>query len=69
MGRMSAEARARVAGEAALIRKRRAEFERLLRTRKDRHAAIVALVEKHKNEYGELVKAARARFEAARTAA
>ena len=62
MGRMSAEARARLAGEAELIRRYRAEFDRLLKT-KTRNAAIVAMVEKHKTEYGERVKAARARFE------
>jgi len=59
---MSAEARGRLAGEAQLIRRHRKEFDRLLKT-KDRNAAIVALVEKYKIEYGEMVKAARDRFE------
>ena len=68
MGKMSAEARARLAGEAALLRKYRKEFERLLKT-KSRNDAIVALVDKHKIEYSELVKANRDRFEAAESAA
>jgi hypothetical protein len=63
MGKMSAEARARLAGEAQLIRRHRKEFDRLLK-KKSRHEAIVALVEKHKVEYGELVKANRDRFAA-----
>jgi hypothetical protein len=63
MGRMSAEARARLAGEAELIRRYRAEFERLLKSKKTRNAAIVALVDKHKVEYGERVKAHRDRFQ------
>jgi len=62
MGKAGAEARARVAAEADLIRKHKAEFERLLK-RHDRHAAIVALVDRHKLEYGELVKRHRVRFE------
>ena len=62
MGKAGAEARARVAAEADLIRKRKAEFERLLK-RHDRNAAIVALVDKHKVEYGEMVKRHRVRFE------
>jgi hypothetical protein len=65
---MKAEARARLAAEADLLRRRKAEFERL-RKAKDRNAAIVALIEKHSTEYGDLVKAHRARFEAAGTAA
>jgi hypothetical protein len=68
MGKMSAEARARLAGEATLVRRHRAEWERLLK-KKERKAAIVALVDKHKIEYSELVKAARARFEATESAA
>ena len=67
MGKMSAEARARLAGEAQLIRRHRKEFDRYLKTR-DRNSAIVALVERHKVEYGELVKINRDRF-AAETAA
>jgi len=63
MGRVSSEARARLAGEAELIRRHRAPFDRLLKS-KDRRSAIVALVEKYKIEYGELVAAFRARFEA-----
>ncbi len=63
MGRVSSEARARLAGEAELIRRHRAPFDRLLKS-KDRRSAIVALVEKYKTEYGELVAAFRARFEA-----
>ena len=62
MGKAGAEARARVAAEADLIRKRKVEFERLLK-RHDRNAAIVALVDKHKVEYGEMVKRHRVRFE------
>ena len=68
MGKVRAEARARAAAEADLLRRRRAEFERLLK-RKDRLSAIVALVDKHKTEYGDLVKAYRARFEANDSAA
>ena len=68
MGKMSAEARARLAGEAQLLRKYRKEFERLLKT-KSRNEAIVALVDKHKIEYSEIVKANRDRFEAAESAA
>ncbi len=68
MGKMSAEARARLAGEATLVRRHRAEWERLLK-KKDRNAAIVALVDKYKIEYSELVKSYRARFEAAASAA
>jgi hypothetical protein len=63
MGRMSAEARARLAGEAELIRRHRAEFERLLKSKKTRNAAIVALVDKYKIEYGERVKIHRDRFQ------
>ena len=63
MGKMSAEARARLAGEAQLIRRHRKEFDRLLKTR-SRNDAIVALVAKRKVEYGELVKANRDRFAA-----
>jgi hypothetical protein len=62
MGKMGAEARARLAAEADLLRRRKAEFERLLR-RHERNAAIVTLVDKYKIEYGELVKAHRGRFE------
>ncbi len=63
MGRVSSEARARLAGEAELIRRHRPALDRLLKSR-DRRAAIVALVEKYKTEYGQLVTAYRARFEA-----
>ena len=62
MGKMSAEARARLAGEAELIRRHRPEFERLQKSKKTRNAAIVALVAKRKTEYGEIVKAFRDRF-------
>ena len=65
---MKHEARARVAGEADLIRKYSAEFERLLKAN-DRNGAILALVDRHKIEYGELVKAHRERFSTAGTAA
>jgi hypothetical protein len=65
---MKHEARARVAGEADLVRRHQAEFDRLLKTR-DRNAAILALVDKHKIEYGELVKGHRDRFGSATTAA
>jgi hypothetical protein len=68
MGKVGAEARARVAAEADLVRQRKAEFERLLK-RHDRRSAIVALVEKHKTEYGQMVTEYRHRFEAAETAA
>lgn len=68
MGRMSAEARARLAGEAELIRRHRKEFDRLSKT-KDRLAAIVALVDKYKVEYSEIVRSARDRFERAESAA
>jgi hypothetical protein len=68
MGKVGAEARARVAAETDLIRRRKAEFERLLK-RHDRCAAIVALVEKHKAEYGQMVTEYRHRFEAAVSAA
>jgi hypothetical protein len=67
MARPSPEARARLAAEADLLRKKKAEFERLL-LKKDRVRAIVALVEKHKAEYDELVKRHRAKFEAGRAA-
>ena len=65
---MNCEARARLAGEAELVRRHRAEFERLLKS-KDRLRALVALVDKYKVEYGEMVKAHRDRLEAATTAA
>ncbi len=68
MGRMSAEARARLAGEAELIRRHRKEFERLLK-KHDRIPAIVALVDKYKIEYSQTVTTARSRFEAAASAA
>lgn len=64
----SPEARARLAAEADLVRKRKREYERLLKT-KDRIKAIVAMVEKHKLEYDALVKEHRARFETERPAA
>ena len=64
----SPEARARLAAEADLVRKRKREYERLLKT-KDRIKAIVAMVEKHKLEYDALVKEHRAKFEAERRAA
>jgi hypothetical protein len=63
MGRVSSEARARLAGEAELIRRHRPAMDGLLKS-KDRRSAIVALVEKYKTEYGQLVGAYRARFEA-----
>lgn len=59
---MRPEARARLAAEADLLRRRKAEFERLVK-RKGRIPAIVELVERHKREYGELVSAHRARLE------
>jgi hypothetical protein len=62
MGKVGAEARARLAAEADLLRKREKEFERLLK-RHDRKGAIVALIEKHSAEYAELVRAHRARLE------
>jgi hypothetical protein len=62
MGKMSAEARGRLAGEAELIRRHRKDFDRFSKT-KTRNQAIVALVEKYKNEYGELVKMHRDRFQ------
>jgi hypothetical protein len=65
---LNCEARARLAGEAELIRRHRAEFDRLLRS-KDRLPALVALVDKYKTEYGVMVKAHRDRLEAATTAA
>ena len=68
MGRMQAEARARLAAEADLLRKRAKEFERLLK-KHDRIDAIVTLVDKHKVEYGEMVKAYRDRFERSEPAA
>jgi hypothetical protein len=68
VGRISAEARARVAAEADLLKRRKVEFERLLKT-KSRVAAIVTLVDKYKIEYGQMVTAYRARFEAEATAA
>lgn len=68
MGKMNAEARARLAAEAALIRRYKVEFERLLK-KKDRIGAIAALVDKHKIQYGELVKSFRDRFERAESAA
>jgi hypothetical protein len=68
VGRVSSEARARLAGEADLIRRHQAEWDRLLKSR-DRKSAIVALVDKHKIEYGEIVTAHRARFEANRAVA
>ena len=68
MGKVSAEARARIAAENDLLRKRKAEFERLLKTR-SRTAAIVALVDKYKVEYGQMVTAHRAKFEAEISAA
>lgn len=68
MGRVSSEARARLAGEAELIRRHRTEWERLLKSR-ERNTAIVALVDKHKIEYGQIVTAHRARFEASRAVA
>jgi hypothetical protein len=67
MGRVSSEARARLAGEAELIRRHRPAFDRLVKSRA-RSKAIVALVEKYKTEYGELVTAFRARFEAEKAA-
>jgi hypothetical protein len=67
MGRVSSEARARLAGEAELIRRHRAPFDRLLKSRL-RPKAIVALVEKYKTEYAQLVSAFRARFEAEKAA-
>jgi hypothetical protein len=63
MGKMSAEARARLSGEAELLRKHKKDFERFLKT-KSRHEAILALVDKHKIEYGEIVKRYRDRYEA-----
>lgn len=68
MAHGSAEARARVAAETDLLRHRKNEFERLLKTR-DRQAAIVTLVEKHKREYDELVRSHRQAFERTDTAA
>jgi hypothetical protein len=68
MGKMNAEARARLAAEAGLIRRHKAEYDRLLK-KKERIGAIAGLVDKHKTEYGELVKTFRARFERAETAA
>ncbi len=68
MARLGIEARARVAAEADLLRRRKAEFERLCK-RNDRNAAIVAMIEKHKDEYGQLVRAYRDRLEAAESAA
>lgn len=65
---MGKEARARAAGEAELLRRHRAEFDRLLKT-KDRNSAVLALVDKYKTEYGELVKTLRDRFGSAGTAA
>ena len=62
MGKVGSEARARVAAEADLIRRHKTEFDRLLK-RNDRLAAICALVDKHKIEYGQMVTAHRARFE------
>lgn len=62
MGKMQAEARARLAGEADLLKRHKPEFERLLKSKKTRNAAIVALVSRHKNEYGEIVKGYRDRF-------
>jgi len=67
VGRVGAEACARLAAEAELLRRRKAEFERLLR-RHDRLAAIVAMVDRHKIEYSDLVAAHRARLEAERAA-
>ena len=63
----SPEARARLAAEADLLKKRKVDFERLLK-KHDRIPAIVLLVEKHKLEYDELVKRHRAKFEAERAA-
>lgn len=68
MGKVSAEARARLAAEAELLRKRKKEFERLLK-KHTRHEAILAMVDKHKIEYGQMVTAFRARFEAETQAA
>ena len=65
----SPEARARLAAEADLVEKRKAEFERLVAKHDERIPAIVALVTKHKTEYDGLVKTHRARFEAERAIA
>jgi len=62
MGKVGAEARARIAAEADLIRRRKAEFERLLK-KKERIQAICALVDKHKVEYSKLVAEYRGNFE------
>jgi len=62
MGKVGAEARARVAAETDLIRRRKAEFERLLKTR-ERVQAVCALVDKHKIEYSKLVAEYRVHFE------
>ena len=68
MGKMHAEARARLAAEAALIRRYKVDFERLLK-KNDKIAAIAALVDKHKTQYSELVKTFRDRFERTESAA
>ena len=68
MGKVSCEALARLAGEADLVRRHRTEFDRLLKKSRDRNRAIVALVDKHKVEYGETVSGHRARLEAQRVA-
>ena len=63
----SPEARARLAAETDLLKKRKVDFERLLKKHERIHA-IVLLVEKHKTEYDALVKSHRAKFEAERAA-
>jgi hypothetical protein len=68
MGKVRPDARARLLAEADLLRRRKAELERLLK-RQDRNSAILALVERHKTEYGELVSAHRARLAADNSAA
>ncbi len=61
---MSSEALARLAAEATLLRRHRAEFERALKKSGKRTEAVITLVAKHKNEYGDLVKRARDRLDA-----
>lgn len=67
MGNMNAEARARLHGEAEFLKRHAAEFDKLV-AKKGRNAAIVTLVTKHKNEYGEIVKGLRDRFDAEQAA-
>ena len=61
---MSSEALARLEAEARLLRKHKAEYERLLKKQGKRTEAIISLVAKYKNEYGDLVKRSRERLEA-----